>query len=206
MAASFIKKSDGNFYLRLTNNTTNVRFGAVSEANATFKFYINGNLIVDKALPDSGSTYYTQSATPIPNNGVLDSTASRYPGAETTYTFPGSGIRDDLLSYTTSVTGVNNFYLGGTLLTWGTNLYSYPGSGYLETNFGVGVKVNGNWNNADVVYVKDNNIWKQCAKMFIKQDGIWKQENQSNGDSLWINVLTGIDDAIDLAVIVIGLN
>ena len=200
MAATFIEKNDGNYYMRLTDSTTLVKFAAVSNAGNTYTFSVGGTQRVSKPNSD-GTTYYSSSANPVPAGGTLNS--GRFPGAETTYTFSGSGTRDYLLSFTSSGPGTQ-FYLGGTSLTWGG--FAYPGSGYISNPIAVGVKQSGSWKNAGNIFVKQSGTWREVTNAYIKQGGVWKQYYQNFGNSSWINMLEGLDDAIDFGVQVIALN
>lgn len=200
MAATFIKKNDGNYYMRLTDSTTSVKFAAVSEAGNKYTFSVGGTVRVQKTNNDSDNTFYTSSANPVPAGGTLNN--GRFPGAETTYTFSGSGTRDYLLSFTSSGPGTQ-FYLGGSSLTWGD--FAYPGSGYISNPISVGVKQSGSWKNAGNIFVKQSGTWREVTDTYIKQGGVWKKFYQNFGNSSWINMLEGIDDAIDFGVQVIAL-
>jgi hypothetical protein len=138
MAATFIKKNDGNYYLRLTDSTTNILFAAVSEAGNTYDFIVDGTTYVSKSFSDDGLIYYSSSASPIPSGGINELEYDRFPGTEITHTFSGSGTRDYLLSFTAGPFSGTQFYLGGTSLTWGN--FAYPGSGYISNPLSVGVK------------------------------------------------------------------
>jgi hypothetical protein len=201
MAATFIEKNDGNYYMRLTDSTTSVKFAAVSNAGNTYTFRVDGTQRVSKPNNDFGATYYSSSANPVPAGGTLNS--GRFPGAETTYTFPGSGTRDYLLSFTSSGGGTQ-FYLGGASLTWGD--FAYPGSGYISNPIAVGVKQSGSWKNAGNIFVKQSGTWREVTNAYIKQGGVWEKYYQNFGNSSWINMLEGTDDAIDFGVQVIALN
>lgn len=85
MAASFVKKSDNQFYLRLTGNTSSVNFAAVSEAGNTYAFYIarpagdGGTITISKPYSDNYTPgAYTSNASPAPPGYNLDN--SRFPG------------------------------------------------------------------------------------------------------------------------------
>lgn len=200
MAATFIEKNDGNYYMRLTDSTTSVKFAAVSEAGNTYTFSVGGTQRVSKPNSDD-TTYYSSSANPVPAGGTLNN--ERFPGAETTYTFSGSGTRDYLLSFTSSGGGTQ-FYLGGASLTWGG--FAYPGSGYISNSIAVGVKQSGSWKNAGNIFVKQSGTWREVTNAYIKQGGVWEKYYQNFGNSSWINMLEGTDDAIDFGVQVIALN
>ena len=166
MAATFIEKNDENYYMRLTDSTTSVKFAAVSESGNTYTFSVGGIQRVSKPNSD-GPTYYSSSANPVPAGGILNN--GRFPGAETTYTFSGSGTRDYLLSFTSSGGGTQ-FYLGGVSLTWGD--FAYPGSGYISNPIAIGVKQSGSWKNAGNIFVKQSGTWKEGTNAYIKQDCI----------------------------------
>ena len=254
MAASFIKKSNGNYYLRLTGSTTSVKFAATSKAGNTYTFNVStsantdtmvspvtvtkpnndlkefyeyilsyydesGNPVYGWALIGSAEcTFYTTSANPTPapsstsfpgypgpySTTINDDT--RFPGTEVSRTFSGSGDRAYLLSFSASPTPGTTFYLGGESLSWGSNLYAYPGSGYLTKAIAVGVKQGGSWKNSGNIYVKDSGEWKEVKTAWIKTGGNWKKYFESYNNSSWINMLEGTDDAIDFAVQVIALN
>jgi len=197
MAASFIKKSDGNFYMRLDGNTTQVKFAAVSESGNTYTFSVAGTQRVSKPNNDFGAAYSTSSALPFPLGAILDN--SRFPGAEiiVTYSRTIPGINDYLLSFTSAGPGTV-FYLGGESLTWGG--YAYPGDGYLTNDFNFGVKDGGSWKNVGSTFIKDNGVWKECEGIWIKQGGLWKQFFANYGNSSWICMLESDDDAIDFCV------
>ena len=205
MAATFIEKNDGNYYMRLTDSTTSVKFAAVSEAGNTYTFSVDGTQRVSKPNSDDTTTYYSSSANPVPAGGTLNS--GRFPGAETTYTFSGSGTRDYLLSFTVDPpqpVPETQFYLGGSSLTFGG--FAYPGSGYISNPIAVGVKQSGSWKNAGNIFVKQSGTWKEVTNAYIKQGGVWKQYYQNFGNSSWINMLEDTDDAIDFGVQVIAQN
>lgn len=206
MAAFFIKKNDGNFYMRLTDNTQLIYFSAVSSAGNTYTFSIesaqnpNNPWVISKPYDDAGGVYYTTNADPKPAGSGPSPSDSRFPGAEISYSYPGSGIRDYSVSFTSTPVPGTQFYLGGASLNWGTNLYAYPGSGYISNPLAVGVKTGGSWKNSGNLFIKNNNQWKEVQKAWIKQNGTWKQFFQNYGNSSWINMLEGTDDAIDFAV------
>jgi len=206
MAATFIKKNDGNYYLRLTDSTTSILFAAVSNAGNTYTFRVNGTTYVSKPLADEGSnTYYTSSASPIPSGGILDN--SRFPGTQTAHTFSRSvpETRDYTLSFTSSdPESGTQFYLGGSSLTWGD--FAYPGSGYISNPIAVGVKQGGSWKNAGNIFVKQSGTWREVTNAYIKQGGVWEEFYQNFGNSSWINMLEQTDDAIDFGVRVIANN
>jgi len=209
MSARFIKKSDGNFYMRLDENTTQVKFAAVSRAGNTYTLSVDGTVRVTKPNSDIGGfTYYTSSASPVPvpPSGApsANENNSRFPGSETTITYSRTtpGVNDYLLSFTSNGSGA--FHLGGQSLTWGD--YAYPGDGYLNNAFNLGVKDGGSWKNVGNTFIKDNGVWKECESIWIKQGGSWKQFFANYGNSSWICVLEGNDDAIDFCVQVIAIN
>jgi hypothetical protein len=280
MAASFVKKSDNLFYLRLTGNTSTVNFAAVSEAGNTYSFYIarpggdGGTITISKPNSDNGiGVCGTSNANPSPGgtvdntrfpgcfdlvyqsiqrqqcytdeNGVVyciwidpyGDTVSRagYPGEGftpvpardeynniiydnvlvavnlITYTFSGSGLREYQVTgnnqngtpynYNASAGGL--MCLGGSSLNWGSNLYAYPGSGYVSNPVALGVKEGGVWKNSYNIYTKYNGAWKECLTGWIKVAGVWKKFYQNYGNSSWINMLENTDDAIDFAIQVI---
>jgi hypothetical protein len=201
MAATFIKKNDGNYYLRLTDSTTSVKFAAVSQAGNTYTFSVGGTEYVSKPFNDE-FIFYSSSANPVPSGGILDN--DRFPGTETVYNFPGSGVRDYLLSFSAGPTPGTQFYLGGESLTWGD--FAYPGSGYIANPIAVGVKQSGSWKNAGNIFVKQSGTWREVINAYIKQGGVWKKYYQNFGNSSWINMLELTDDAIDFGVQVFALN
>ena len=205
MAATFIEKNDGNYYMRLTDSTTSVKFAAVSSAGNSYTFSVDGIQRVSKPNDDGPTTYYSSSANPVPDGGILDN--GRFPGAETPYTFPepAGTTRDYLLTLTSSdPESRTKFYLGGTSLTWGD--FAYPGSGYIANPITVGVKQSGSWKNAGNIFVKQSGTWREVTNAYIKQGGVWEKFYQNFGNSSWINMLEGTDDAIDFGVRVIALN
>lgn len=203
MGARFIKKSNGNFYMRLDGNTTQVKFAAVSEAGYTYTFSVDGTVRVSKTNSDGDITYYTTDASPIPSGGTQNN--NRFPGVGTTITYSRTtpGVNDYLLSFTANESGTA-FYLGGESLTWGG--YAYPGDGYLNNSFALGVKDGGSWKNVGNLFIKDNGVWKECESGWIKNNGSWEQFFGNYGNSSWICMLEDTDDAIDFCVQVIAVN
>jgi hypothetical protein len=216
MAASFVKKSDNLFYLRLTGNTSAVNFAAASEAGNTYSFYIarpggdGGTITISKPNSDNGTPgAYTSNANPAPPGFNLDD--SRFPGCLVDYTFSGSGLREYQVTgynqngtpydYNASAGGL--MCLGGSSLNWGSNLYAYPGSGYVSNPVALGVKEGGVWKNSYNIYTKYNGAWKECLTGWIKVAGTWEKFYQNYGNSSWINMLENTDDAIDFAIQVI---
>jgi hypothetical protein len=96
--------------------------------------------------------------------------------------------------------------LGGASLNWGVDLYAYPGSGYVSNPVALGVKGGGVWKNSYNIYTKYNSAWKECITGWIKVAGTWQKFYQNYGNSSWINMIEGTDDAIDFAIQVIALN
>jgi len=192
MGARFIKKSDGNFYMRLDGNTTQVKFAAVAEAGNTYTFSVDGTVRVTKS-----QNGYTTSVDPVPSGLNLNNNG--FTGTETTITYSRTtpGVDDYLLSFTSSGPGTA-FYLGGESLTWGG--YAYPGDGYLNNAFNLGVKDGGSWKNVGNTFIKDNGVWKECEGIWVKQGGAWEQFFANYGYSSWICMLEGTDDAIDFCV------
>lgn len=201
MAASFIKKSNGSFYLRLTGDTESVMFSAVSQAGYGYTFSVDGVVRVSKPYNDNEVLYYTQNANPIPAGGNLDN--GRFPGTEIEVSYPGSGIRDYILSFSAFPGSGTQFYLGGAPLTWGG--YAYPGDGYIENSLAVGIKTGGVWKNAGNIFIKHNGSWREVTNAYVKHNGSWRKFYQNFGNSSWINMLENIDDAIDFGVYVIAL-
>jgi hypothetical protein len=206
VAASFIKKSDGNFYLRLTGDTAQVKFAAASNASYHYYFKVDGIVRIYKFRSDGqdGAPHYpyTISANPPPAGGTLVAPQDFFIGAEDLVDYPGSGTRDFLLSFETGPG--TKFYLGGESLSWGNNLYAYPGSGYLSNSLAVGIKQNESWKNAGNMFIKYNGSWREITNAYIKQGGGWKKYFQNFGNSSWINMLELTDDALDFAVQVIA--
>jgi hypothetical protein len=227
MAASFIKKSDGNFYLRLTGDTRFVKFAAASNASRTYVFkvhipsqggYPERVISINKSLPD-GQNYrntinYTISANPNPG-GTLVSPENGFSGAEEPVDFPGSGTRYFLLSFTdnTNVNDQHTFYLGGEFIVSNYPdrvIYAYPGSTYLSNSLDVRVKNDGYWKSVKNMFIKYNGSWREVGDAYIKQGwfedwreyGEWKIFNKYKSSS-WINMNEEGDDPLDFAVQVI---
>ena len=198
MGARFIRKSDGNFYMRLDGNTTQVKFAAAAESSYTYTFSVDGTVRVTKS-----QNGYTTSVDPVPSGLNLNNNG--FTGTETTITYSRTtpGVDDYLLSFTSSGPGTA-FYLGGESLTWGG--YAYPGDGYLNNAFNLGVKDGGSWKNVGNTFIKDNGVWKECEGIWVKQGGAWEQFFANYGNSSWICMLEQTDDAIDCCVQVIALN
>ena len=174
MAASFVKKSDNKFYLRLTEGTTAVNFAGTFEAGNWYYLYIarsevEGGLITlgKEARAQDYALFASTNANPIPPGALLwgnskfvgcfdlvyeeqivgfDDNGPIYQSVlvsatPTNYTFPGSGLREYLVTgnnqngtpynYNASAGGL--MCLGGASLNWGAALYAYPGSGYVST-------------------------------------------------------------------------
>lgn len=192
MGARFIRKSDGNFYMRLDGNTTQVKFAAAAESSYTYTFSVDGTVRVTKSQDG-----YTTSVDPVPTGLNLNNNG--FTGTETTITYSRTtpGVDDYLLSFTSSGPGTA-FYLGGESLTWGG--YAYPGDGYLNNAFNLGVKDGGSWKNVGNTFIKDNGVWKECEGIWVKQGGAWEQFFANYGNSSWICMLEQTDDAIDFCV------
>ena len=216
MAASFVKKSNGQFYLRLTGNTSTVNFAAASEAGNTYAFYIarpvgDGDTItISKPNSDNG-VFATSNANPSPGGNIDD---SRFPGCLVDYNFSGSGLREYLVTgnnqngtpYDANATYGGLMCLGGASLNWGADLYAYPGSGYVSNPVALGIKDAGAWKNSYNIYTKNNDAWRECLTGWIKVAGTWQKFYQNYGNSSWINMLENTDDAIDFAIQVIAIN
>jgi hypothetical protein len=205
MAATFIKKNDGNYYMRLTDSTTSVKFAAATGARNFYNFFIAGSdsgTITISRPQGEAIIFYTSSANPVPAGGTLNN--GLFTGTETAYAFSGSGIRDYSLSFNAGPTGGTFFALGGESLTFGGN--AYPGDGYVDNPVIIGVKTGNQWKSAGNVFVKTGNVWKECQTVWIKTGGTWKKFYENFGNSSWINMIELTDDALDFAVQAIALN
>lgn len=153
---AYFTKINTNYYMRLTGSTTQVKFACVSNAGNIYNLLIDGVIRVQK-ISNNGATFYTASANPKPPSGTEN--ISIFSGAETTFSYPGSGTRDYLLSVQSSPTPGTTFYLGGESLNWGTGLYAYPGSGSSVQAKGIGIKTNvvgvgATWKNSQSLWIK----------------------------------------------------
>lgn len=96
MAAFFIRKSDNLHYLRLTGNTTTVKFAAAKEAQNSYQLDILRPVGVGGTISitaNSTTNVHTSSAVPIPNGSAL--TQSAFTNVETSFVFEsGPTTRD----------------------------------------------------------------------------------------------------------------
>jgi hypothetical protein len=226
MAASFVKNSNNKFYLRLTGNTTKVNFAGVFEAGNWYYLYIarpagDGDTITlgKEARERDYSLFASTNANPRPPGALLWGN-SKFVGCfdsvgnVRTYTFSGSGLREYLVTgknqngtpydYNASAGGL--MCLGGELLNFSSNLYAYPGSGYISNPIPLKIKNAGVWKNSYNIYTKNNGVWKECITGWIKVDGTWQKFYQNYRNSSWINMVEGTDDAIDFGIQVIALD
>lgn len=190
MAADFIEQ-DGNIYLRLTGNTTQVSFNAESSSAYTYTMTFAGLQLISK------------------NGGVDDPS---YVGINQVITAGGSGIRyylvtaegnDGNTTFQYTTTNTSNFLcLGNTVLEFQNGVIAYPG---VAKNKNLFVKSSGNWKPSRNIFVKYQNAWRQCEKVWIKLGGVWKESYVSNSSD-WVNVLEFYDDTLDFAVQVVAQN
>ena len=99
MAAFFIRKSDNLHYLRLTGNTTTVKFAAVKEALNPYQLDIlrpvgvGGTISITATYSNTITTVHTSSAVPIPNGSTLNQGV--FTNVETSFVFEsGPTTRD----------------------------------------------------------------------------------------------------------------
>ena len=96
MAAFFIRKSDNLHYLRLTGNTTTVKFAAVKEAVNSYQLDILRPVGVGGTISITATTtsnVHTSSAVPIPNGSTLNQGV--FTNVETSFVFEsGPTTRD----------------------------------------------------------------------------------------------------------------
>lgn len=96
MAAFFIRKSDNLHYLRLTGNTTTVKFAAAKEAVTSYQLDILRPVGVGGTISitaNNTTNVHTSSAVPIPNGSTLNEGA--FTNVETSFVFEsGPTTRD----------------------------------------------------------------------------------------------------------------
>ena len=99
MAAFFIRKSDNLNYLRLTGNTTTVKFAAAKEATNSYQLDIlrpvgvGGTISITATYSNTITTVHTSSAVPIPNGSTLNQGV--FTNVETSFVFEsGPTTRD----------------------------------------------------------------------------------------------------------------
>ena len=181
MAASFIKKNNGLFYLRLTGTTDLVTFNTAIDAGYSYNFYIYGS--------DSGTI----------------TVSSGGGGVGISYGFSGSGLREyQVRGFNGNGTEYlyntqdNLMLLGGESPGWGG--YAHPGPGFVQNPIAIGIKYNGTWENVGNAFIKNNGSWKEIQTVWVKNNGSWGKYFQNYGNSSWINMLEGTDDALDFAM------
>ena len=99
MSAFFIRKSDNLHYLRLTGNTTTVKFAAAKEALNSYRLDIlrpvgvGGTISITATITAANVHVHTSSAVPIPNGSTLNQGV--FTNVETSFVFEsGPTTRD----------------------------------------------------------------------------------------------------------------
>ena len=109
MAAFFIRKSDNLHYLRLTGNTTTVKFAAAKEAANPYQLDILRPIGVGGTISITATTttnVHTSSAVPIPNGSTLNQGV--FTNVETSFVFESGPTTRDYQVRGFSTTNNNN--------------------------------------------------------------------------------------------------
>jgi hypothetical protein len=124
MAAFFIRKSDNLHYLRLTGNTTTVKFAAAKEALNSYRLDILRPVGVGGTISIAATTttnVHTSSAVPIPNGSTLNQNV--FTNVETSFVFEsgpttrdyqvrGFSTNNDIIEYTYNQSAAINKSVG----------------------------------------------------------------------------------------------
>lgn len=122
----------------------------------------------------SGYVYKADTATDYPSGCLLNSTY--------------------YLTEATTVGGIESFPS-----TSGGTEVGHEGNGYARitvlatpSSISAPVRVDGQWHQANELFVKVNNVWKACVEGWMKVDGVWKllAESTIPYDASWLDGLT----------------
>lgn len=141
--------------------------------------------------------------------------SNRYSDSETTlrtYNGGGSGYvytADTATNYPSGCLLNSSYYLTDAQTVAGNISFPSPTSGGTQTGhngngyaritvlsvkspISVPTKVDGQWHQANELFVKVNNVWKACVEGWMKVDGVWKSlaESVVTYDASWLNGLT----------------
>lgn len=122
----------------------------------------------------SGYVYTANTATNYPSGCLLNSTY--------------------YLTEATTISGNESFPS-----TSGGTETGHEGNGYaritvlsVKSPISTPVRVNGQWHQANELFVKVNNVWKECVEAWMKVDGVWKSlaESVVTYDESWLDNLS----------------
>lgn len=140
--------------------------------------------------------------------------SNRYSDSETalrTYNGGGSGYvytADTATNYPSGCLLNSSYYLAEAQTIAGNTSFPSPngrteighgGNGYaritvlsVKSPISAPVRVDGQWHQANELFVKVNNVWKACVEGWMKVDGVWKSlaESVVTYDASWLNGLT----------------
>lgn len=140
--------------------------------------------------------------------------SNRYSDSETTlraYNGGGSGYvytADTATNYPSGCLLNSSYYLTEAQTIAGNTSFPSPnggtetgheGNGYaritvlsIKSPISAPVRVDGQWHQANELFVKVNNVWKACVEGWMKVDGVWKSLTESvvTYDASWLNGLT----------------
>ncbi len=157
MAAFFIRKSDNLHYLRLTGNTTTVKFAAVKEAVNSYQLDIlrpvgvGGTISITANSTPNNAYIHTSSAVPIPNGSTLNQ--GEFTNVETSFVFEsGPTTRDYRVRGYSSGIEYNYNQSGAINKSVGCTHYFNDGS---NKDVGLPTVVDGKFDTTDFT---DNNI------------------------------------------------
>lgn len=223
MGARFIKKNDGNMFLRIDGGTNQVQFAAASSASNIYNLYIYGLCTISKPYSDADiggggqTSNFPYSVFDVyderyminndPNSPLVSSVFNVTSGTDYYIEGASNTGRYYTIQQGGSVSNPGILALGGEFLSeLTTPIAAFPGSGTGIQPKYVKIKTGGNWKNAFGYYVKYNGEWKEVRNAYIKSGGSWRQYHLSNENSQYINLIEGTDDAIDFCVYVYALN
>ena len=188
MAAYFIELNS-QIYLRIRGSTTYVTFGAAVDASNGYNLYINSLITISKEQGPDGTIYNA-------NQGVGVQVSQN-----TDYLVTGIGYYDAAYNTYTPTNTNHLLCLGNTVLLAQGGIRAYP---YIAPPpNSLSVKYNGLWKNVKSIYTKVGGTWRQCEKVWNKVGGTWRL-SYGVPTSDWVNMLEGLQDALDFAVQVVA--
>lgn len=116
--------------------------------------------------------------------------------ANTTANYPSGCLLNSTyyLTEATTIGGNTSFpsTSGGTEVGHSGNGYARITVLSIKSPISAPVRVDGQWHQANELFVKVNNVWKACVEGWMKVDGVWKSlaESVVTYDASWLNGLT----------------
>jgi len=203
MAASFVKKSDNQFYLRLTGNTSTVNFAGVFEAGNWYYLYIarpagdGGTITLGKeARAEDYALFASTNANPIPPGALLWGNSKFvgcfdlvYEEQITGYDNDGNPFYENVLvsatptNYTFSGSGLREYLVTGNNQNGTPYNYNASAGGLMclggaSLNWGADLYAypgSGYVSNPVALGVKGSGVWKNSYNIYTKYNGAWKE-------------------------------